>query len=338
MESKLKLRESIYILKESDDIYQIIFTGTRKIKKFKVDSLVKRIIDELKTEQTESEIRNRLRCEYDSKKVNCCLNSLEYEGIIKKYKKEDNKRYSKQILFLDELTNSWEETLKLQKQIEESTISVFGIGGIGTWIVNGLYQMGIGEIRITDPDIVEESNLNRQLFFDSRDIGKYKVDVIKSKLPDAKIISSKKIVSKNENLEDLIKGADFLVNCADSPSIVETTKILDKYAQKYNIPYCAAGGYNMHLGMVGPIIVPGKTASFEDFIEHQKAIDPLKNLELIKNIEQTGSLGSIAGAVANIQIMEIFKYLIGKGEVNFNKFAEIDFMNFNVEWRNFKKY
>jgi len=166
---------------------------------------------------------------------------------------------------------------------------------------------------------------------------KYKVDIIKEKLIDTKISVSKKTVSLSEDLEDLVVGSDFLVNCADSPSMVETTKIIDKYALKYNIPYCVAGGYNMHLGMIGPIIIPGKTASFQDFIDYQKSNDPLKDLEKIKDIEQTGSLGPIAGAVANIQVMEIFKFLIGKGSINLNKFAEVDFMNFGIEWRNFSQ-
>ena len=105
----------------------------------------------------------------------------------------------------------------------------------------------------------------------------------------------------------------------------------------YNLPYTVAGGYNMHLGMVGPIIIPGKTACFDCFLAYQKENDPLSKLEKIKDVEQTGSLGPIAGAIANLQVMEIFKYIIGKGSVNINRFAEIDFMNFNVEWREYSR-
>jgi molybdopterin/thiamine biosynthesis adenylyltransferase len=87
--------------------------------------------------------------------------------------------------------------------------------------------------------------------------------------------------------------------------------------------------------MVGPIIIPGKTATFNDFLDYQKKDDYLSKLEKIKDIEQTGKLGPIAGTIANLQVMEIFKYLIGKGDVNFNKFAEIDFMNLKIDWRDF---
>lgn len=338
MTKKLKLKDSIYILKESEEIYDVIFTGTRKTKKFRVDSLVKKVIAELKIGQTREDLLSKLKVNYDEKQIHDCLGALMHEGLIREYNPEEEKgRYARQIAFIDELTSSWDETLILQKQIENSVISVFGVGGIGTWMVNGLYQMGVGEIRISDPDIIQETNLNRQLFFNSKDINKYKVEVIKEKLPDAKIIPFRKIVSPNEDLEEIVSGSNFLINCADSPSVEETSRVIDKYATKYKIPYCVAGGYNMHLGMIGPIIIPGKTASFNDFLEYQKSNDKLGNLEKIKDITQTGNLGPIAGAVANIQLMEIFKYLIGKGDLNLNKFAEIDFMNFNIEWREFTK-
>ena len=336
--NKLKLKESIYILRESNDIYQVIFTGTRKIKRFKVDPLVKTIIEELKCERIEDDLISQLKKDYNQKDILLCLSSLEKSGIIRKYSKiKPNERYSRQLSFIDELTESWEETLELQNRLEKSVVSVFGIGGIGTWIVNGLSQIGIGNIKITDPDKVSGSNLNRQLFFTPLDIGRYKVEVIKERLPHSNISCFKKKVSLKENLEELIEGSNFLVNCADSPSVVDTTNIIDGYARRYKIPYCVAGGYNMHLGMVGPIVIPGKTASFQDFIEYQKLNDPLKGLKKVKDIEQTGSLGPIAGAVANIQVMEIFKFLIGKGEINLDRFAEINFMNFNIEWRYFQK-
>lgn len=336
MENKVKIKDSIYVLEEDRDHYSFVFTATRRIKKFAVDSLVKDLISKLDSEQLEKNLINDLSKKYSEKDINSCINSLEKNEILRRYNGEEiNKRYSKQILFIDELTKSWEETLELQKRIETSKIAVFGVGGIGTWIVNGLYQMGVGEIRITDPDIIEESNLNRQLFFDSGDLWKYKTDVIKSKLKDANIIQFKKRVSESEDLEEIIEGCNFLVNCADNPSIEETTKIIDGYAVKHGIPYSVAGGYNMHLGMVGPIIVPGKTKTFREFIESQKEKDPLKHLKKIKDIKQTGNLGSIAGTIANFQTNEIFKYLIGKGSLNINKFTEIDFMNQSISWTDF---
>ena len=336
MAVKLKIKDSLYVLRDSEDNYVFISTATRRIKKFQVDSLVKDVIKYLDSESSEQDLVKKLSDNYNIRDIDLCLQALEKEGIIRKYDedlKED--RHYKQLLFLDELTDSRKDTLELQNRIEDSRVVVFGVGGIGTWIVNGLYQIGVGEIRITDPDIVNESNLNRQLFFDSGDINKYKVDVIKEKLKDANIVPFKKKVEANQNLEDIILGCNFLVNCADSPSVTETTKIIDRYASQKGIAYCIAGGYNLHLGMIGPIIIPRVTKTFDDFIDYQKRIDPLKDLEKIRDIKQTGNIGPIAGAIANIQVMEIFKYLTGKGRINFNRFAEIDFMDLGIEWKEF---
>lgn len=336
MGNRLKLKDSLYILRDAEDNYIFISTATRRIKKFQVDPLVKEVIASLDSEQTEQDLIERLSSKYRLQDINSCLNALEKEGIVRKYEFDLEKgRHYKQLLFLDELTDSREETLELQKRIENSKVAVFGVGGIGTWIVNGLYQIGVGEIRITDPDVVEESNFNRQLFFDSGDVGKYKVDVVKEKLKDANIIPFKKRVEPNHDLEDIVSGCNFLVNCADSPSLAETTRIINDYANQHKIAYCVAGGYNLHLGMVGPVIIPEVTKTFDDFLEYQKSMDPLKDLEKLRDIGQTGNLGPIAGAVANIQTMEIFKYLTGKGRINLNRFAEIDFMNLGIEWREF---
>ena len=336
MSIKLRIKDSLCILKDSEDHYVFISSATRRVKKFKVDSLVKDIVRALESEPLERGLIEKLSSIYNEKDIRLCLEGLEREGLVRRYEENLGKeRYSKQLLFLDELTDSQKETLELQRRIEKSKIAVFGVGGIGTWIVNGLYQMGVGEIRVTDSDIVEENNLNRLLFFDSGDIGRYKVDILKAKLKDANIVPFKKRVESQQNLADIVFGCNFLVNCADSPSIAETTSIIDGYSSKNDIAYCVAGGYNLHLGMIGPIIIPGVTKTFDDFIRYQRETDSLKDLEEIRGVRKTGNLGPIAGAIANIQLMEIFKYLTGKGKININRFAEIDFMDFNVEWKEF---
>tara|TARA_Y100000310_G_scaffold119843_1_gene118573 strand:- start:1209 stop:2249 length:1041 start_codon:yes stop_codon:yes gene_type:complete len=332
----LKLKESIYILKEGESQYKVLSTSTRRLNRYSVDGLVKEVINHLKDPQPISNLRSKLEQEYSGRDIDLCISSLIKEGIIREYDSNSKgSKFYKQLLFIDELTESWDETLSLQRKIEDSKIAVFGIGGIGTWIVNGLSQIGIGEIKISDPDVVERSNLNRQLYFSERDIGRSKVEVIKERISDSNIKSYRKRVSHEENLDEIIDGLDFIVNCADQPSVFYTSSIIDNYSRKRNIPYSITGGYNMHLGMIGPIIVPKKTATLQDLLKYQKDNDPLKGLEIVKDVEQSGNLGPIAGAVANIQVIEILKHIIGKGKRNYNRFAEIDFMDFSVKWKSF---
>lgn len=338
MIKRIKTRDSVYILKEPGDVYTIVFTATRRIKRFKVDNLVKDVISAINGEKNLEILLSKLETRYPRELIFSCIDSLENQGIVNTYEEEcHNNRYKRQITFIEELTNSNDETIALQKRLEDSKIAVFGVGGIGTWIINGLHQIGIGEIRIIDPDVVDETNLNRQLFFATDDIYSYKVDVIKRKIPDANIRTYKKTVSSSEDLDEIVRGCNFLVNCADSPSIAETSRIINKYATKYRIPYSVSGGYNMHLGMLGPIIIPGESACFDCFLEYQREQDPLKDFEKIKDVKQTGSIGPISGIIANLHVFEIFKYLIGKGHFNINKFAEIDFMDLSLEWRHYSK-
>lgn len=337
MNPKLKIKDSVYVLRDQDGQYAFISTATRRIKKFKVDDLAEDVILSLREETTLNELQNNLSDRYNPKDVAACVGALANEGLVREFTIDfdDYGRHSKQLAYLDELTRNEKETLDLHYKIRNSKVGVFGVGGIGTWIVNGLNQIGVGEIRISDPDIIEESNLNRQLLFTPNDIGRYKVDVVKERIYGANVIPFKKTVDPSSDLEDIISGCDFLINCADQPSVAVTTEIIDGYAQKHKIAYCVAGGYNRHLGMIGPVIIPGVTKTFQDFLEYQKRMDPLKDMEMLKDIKQTGNLGPIAGAVANIQVMEVFKYLTGKGRLNLNRFAEIDFMDLGIEWREF---
>ena len=335
-EKRIGIRPSLYILEEGRDTYKVIQTSRRRILTFKVDSLVKEIISGLESDREYRDFVNYLANRYNRNSVLSCIGAMESNGILRIYNgKQVDQRFQKQIEFLDEFTSSYDETLRLHKKVRDSKITVFGVGGIGSWMVNGLAQIGVGEISICDPDVVEISNLNRQLFFTERDNGRYKVDVIKERLSGSLIVPHKRFVSKEGNLEDLVVGRDFLVNCADSPSVQETSEVIDVYANKFSVPYLVSGGYNLHLGMIGPIIIPGKTRTFSDFLDYQKRHDSFSELKKVKDIGSAGNLGPIAGAIANIQVMEIFKYLTGKGKLNLNRFGEVDFMDLSISWRQF---
>lgn len=337
MSKRIKIKPSIYVLKDSEDIYKFILTSSRRVLTFNVDSLVKDIIGSLGKEKDYLELGKELVSKgYSQERIERCVNAMESGGILRILDSDNqDSKYSRQIEFLDEFTESYSETRRLHDKLRSSRIAVFGVGGIGSWIVNGLSQIGIGSLVICDPDKVELTNLNRQLFFQEQDIGKYKVDVLKEKMSDAQIETHKLFVSPEQDLEHIVRNTNFIVNCADSPSVQATSEVIDSYASKHNISYLVSGGYNLHLGMIGPIIVPGKTLNFKDFLDYQKRNDKLSYLDKIKDIEATGNLGPIAGAVANIQVMEIFKYLTGIGKVNLNRFGEMDFMDLSVTWNQF---
>ena len=106
-----------------------------------------------------------------------------------------------------------------QKKIKSSKVLIFGMGGLGCPLSVYLASSGVGTIGIVDYDKVELSNLNRQIIFNSRDIGKYKVDIAKKKIKNinnkSKIKSYKFKVNKG-NIEKLIQNFDIICDGTDN--------------------------------------------------------------------------------------------------------------------------
>ena len=87
------------------------------------------------------------------------------------------------------------------KKLSKIKIGIVGMGGIGCPLSQYLVNSGIKELLIVDGDMVEKSNLNRQILFNLNDIGKKKVDVAKCKL---KLINTEcKINTIDENINPL---------------------------------------------------------------------------------------------------------------------------------------
>ena len=68
-----------------------------------------------------------------------------------------------------------------QKKILKSKVLIIGAGGLGCPAIDILVRAGVGKIGVIDNDRVHLSNIHRQNLYDSKDINKYKVDVIKKK-------------------------------------------------------------------------------------------------------------------------------------------------------------
>ncbi|MDE6138977.1 MAG: ThiF family adenylyltransferase, partial [Candidatus Gastranaerophilales bacterium] len=86
------------------------------------------------------------------------------------------------------------ELLIGQKAIEKlskSRVAVFGVGGVGGYVVEALVRSGVGELDLIDNDIVAESNINRQIIATSKTVGMSKVEAAKNRIldinPDIKV-------------------------------------------------------------------------------------------------------------------------------------------------------
>ncbi|MBP5617736.1 MAG: tRNA threonylcarbamoyladenosine dehydratase [Clostridia bacterium] len=97
-------------------------------------------------------------------------------------------------------------------------VIVFGVGGVGSYVVEALARTGIGALTLVDCDVVEESNINRQLIALSSTIGKRKVDVAAERVRDINPVCRVTPCFARvdaENAASWLEGADFAVDAID---------------------------------------------------------------------------------------------------------------------------
>ena len=102
------------------------------------------------------------------------------------------------------------------KKLSTSSVAVFGVGGVGSFVAEALVRSGIGKIAIFDGDVVDETNLNRQLIATKDTIGMDKVEAVKKRLTDI-----------NENLDITIQKIFYLKENADQIDLSQFDYVVD---------------------------------------------------------------------------------------------------------------
>ena len=194
-----------------------------------------------------------------------------------------------------------------QKKIHISKVLIVGVGGLGCPIADYLSRAGVGTIGIADFDKISLSNINRQNLYNSKDMGKYKVDVVKEKIksinPSTKIKTYKKKIS-DKNLNNIIKIFDIIV---DGSYNFRTKFILNKYAIKYK-KILIVGAINKFDGHVFTFdFKDTKTPCLRCFYQSEPSDE-------ILNCEAEGIMGPLAGIIGNIQANEILKKILSIGQ------------------------
>ncbi len=128
-------------------------------------------------------------------------------------------------------------------RLKSKKVIVFGVGGVGGYVVEMLARTNIGEITLVDFDTVSESNINRQIIANLNTIGKLKVDCFKERIlsinPNCKITTfAKKIDDNNIEIFDL-KQYDYVVDCID---MLFSKVALVKYCKENGIKIISSMG------------------------------------------------------------------------------------------------
>lgn len=129
------------------------------------------------------------------------------------------------------------------QKLEKAKVAVFGIGGVGSFVVEGLTRAGVGNLVLIDPDDISVTNLNRQIHATHRTIGESKVEVMRQRILDINPDANVEIYKGNEfedGEENIISSSfSYVVDAVDTV----TTKIrLVEKAKKENVPIISCMG------------------------------------------------------------------------------------------------
>ena len=132
-----------------------------------------------------------------------------------------------------------EAIIKLKKK----HVAIFGIGGVGSYVLEALARCGIERLTIVDKDVVDVTNINRQLIALNSTIGKSKVDVAKMRVLDINpniTVDAKKIFFNPETLNEFdFTGFDYIIDAIDT---VTSKLLLIEKSKEFNIPIISCMG------------------------------------------------------------------------------------------------
>ncbi|MDR2918091.1 MAG: HesA/MoeB/ThiF family protein [Tannerella sp.] len=192
-----------------------------------------------------------------------------------------------------------------QAKLAASKVLVVGAGGLGSPVLYYLAAAGVGTLGIVDYDVVDITNLQRQILHNTNDIGRLKIGSAALKLAilnPAVILRPYGEKLTEINAESIIEDYDFVVDCCDNYA---TRLLINDVCVKQQKPY----SHGAVIAMRGEAMtyVPG-AACYRCVFENPPQDGALSASS------QVGVLGAVAGIVGSIQATEAIKYIVGMRE------------------------
>jgi molybdopterin/thiamine biosynthesis adenylyltransferase len=218
---------------------------------------------------------------------------------MREFTEQDAHRYSRHILLS-------EVGVEGQQKLFDAKVLVIGAGGLGSPAALYLAAAGVGTIGIADADVVELSNLQRQVIHFTDDLGAPKVASAAAKIrainPEAQVQTYHRFVSA-ATIEEIIDGYDFVIDATDN------------FAAKFLInDACVMRGIAFSHGGIlrfdgqSMTVIPGAGACYRCVFRKPPPRDA------VPTCSQAGVLGAVAGMLGTIQAAEALKYITGAGE------------------------
>ena len=193
-----------------------------------------------------------------------------------------------------------------QQELLDAKVLLLGAGGLGSPAALYLAAAGVGTIGIIDMDVVDESNLQRQILHNIDRVGDRKVDSAKKTLtllnPDVNVVTYDVRLDAS-NVLDIIEGYDVIVDGTDN---FPTRFMVNDASVKLGIPVVHGSIFRFE-GMV-TVFDPRNGPTYRDMVPEPPPA------ELAPSCAQAGVLGVLPGIVGSIQAIETIKLLLGLGD------------------------
>ena len=213
---------------------------------------------------------------------------------------EQLQRYSRHIILK-------EVGVEGQISLNQGKVLVVGAGGLGSPVALYLAAAGVGTIGIVDDDVVDLSNLQRQILHATADVGRPKVDsaadTLRSLNPEVQVIAHKCRLAA-DNVMAIISEYDFVVDGTDN---FPAKFLVNDACVLAGIPF-SHGGVLRFAGQA-MTVVPGVSACYRCVFRQPPPEDA------VSTCSEAGILGAIAGILGTIQATEVLKFITGAGSL-----------------------
>ncbi len=243
--------------------------------------------------------------------------------MSKTLKKNSLIRYSRQIILKS-------VGIIGQKNILNSKVLIVGVGGLGCPVVDLLARAGVGVIGTIDYDKVSLSNIHRQTLYTTKDVGKYKVEILKKKLNLINKEIKVNIYNQKANEKNLIKIINKYDVIVDGSDNFKTKFLLNKFSIKFK-KKLIVGAISKFDGHVFTFdFASKKTPCLKCFYQSEPSDE-------ILNCESEGILGSTANIIGSIQANEVLKAILSIGKNLQSNILILDLLNLNFRKVLFRK-
>jgi adenylyltransferase/sulfurtransferase len=211
-----------------------------------------------------------------------------------------------------------------QLSLKNSSVLCIGAGGLGSSVLLYLAATGIGKIGIVDNDHVEKSNLQRQIIHETNTIGNLKIDSARERIknfnPNSELLTFAERINPKNALE-IIRKFDIVCDCSDN---FGTRYLINDACLILNKPL-VFGSVQGFEGQVSVFNLQKTSPNLRDLLPQS----PSKNA--VPSCAEYGVVGVSTGLIGIIQVNEIIKIILKKGEILDGKIMVFDLLSMNTK-------